>query len=186
MHLSAWNFGCRLRIWYSFKSYWKNHLKSWTVFNYINFCEKQCDIVWQGVNSIGHFLKKSISPARNDMKFWNLACKLGYVFAKQGKKRNFSSYLKICFCMYCIILYQDEIFYHFQQINYEWNFCIVNVHQSLSNFWCFFRDSNGTKMTYRWKGLTIFWCFYHSRYEVWHKCDRENRLFWLYFWPPNL
>ena len=142
--------------------------------------------MWQGVNSIGHFYKKSISPARTDMKVWNLACNLGYVFTKQGKKRNFTSYLKICFCMYCIILYQDEIFYHFQQINYEWNFCIVNVHQSPSNFWCFFRDGNGTKMTYHWKGLTIFWCFYHSRYEVWHKCDRENRLFWLYFWPPNL
>ena len=52
------------------------------------FYEKQCDIVWQGVNSIGHFLKKSISPARNDMKFWNLACKLGYVFAKQGNKKE--------------------------------------------------------------------------------------------------
>ena len=97
MHLSAWNFGCRLRIWYSFKSYWKNHLKSWTVFNYINFCEKQCDIVWQGVNSIGHFLKKSISPARNDMKFWNLACNLGYVFAKQGKKKKFYIILKNMF-----------------------------------------------------------------------------------------
>ena len=41
-------------------------------------------------------------------------------------------------------------------------------------------------MTHSWIGLTISWCLYHSRYEVWHKCDRENRLIWLYFWPPNL
>ena len=69
--------------------------------------------------------------------------------------------------MYCIILYQDEISYHFQQINYEWNFCIVNVHQSLSNFCCFFRDGNGTKMTCCWKGLTVFNVFI----EVDMKCD---------------
>jgi len=156
------------------------------VFNFINFCEKQCDIVWQGVNSIGHFFKKAISPARNDIKFWNLACNLGYVFTWQREKKINIILRNTFFFMYFILLYQDEIFNQFKQINYEWNFCIVNVHQSPSNFWCFFRDTNGTKMTYCWKGLTIFLCFYHSRYKVWHKCDRENRPFWLYFWPPNL
>ena len=152
----------------------------------MTFYEKQCDIVWQGVNSIGHFSKKSISPARTDMKVWNLACNLGYVFTKQGKKRNFPSHLKVCFFVYSIFLYQDWIFFHIWQINYEQTFSIVNDHRSPWNFWCFFRDSNGTKMTHSWIGLTISWCLYHSRYEVWHKCDRENRLIWLYFWPPNL
>ena len=141
--------------------------------------------MWQGVNSIGHFLKKSIFLARNDIKFWNLACNLGYVFTKQGTKKKFISYLKICFIMFNILLCQDKIFYHFWLISYEWNFCIVNIRQSSSNFWCFFRDHIGTKMTYHWKGMTIFLWFYRSRYEVWHKCDRENRLFWLYFWLLN-
>ena len=72
------------------------------------------------------------------------------------------------------------------QIYYEWTFSIVNDHRSPSVFRCFFTDSKGTKMTHSWIGLTISWCLYHSRYEVWHKCDRENRLIWLYFWPPNL
>ena len=120
------------------------------------------------------------------MKVWNLACNLGYVFTKQGKKRNFPSHLKVCFFVYSIFLYQDWIFFHIWQINYEQTFSIVNDHRSPWNFWCFFRDSNGTKMTHSWIGLTISWYLYHSRYEVWHKCDRENRLFWLYFWPPNL
>ena len=88
--------------------------------------------------------------------------------------------------MYSILLYQDRIFYHFWQMNYVRTFFIVNAHRSPSNFWCFFMDSNGTKMTHCWIGLKIFWCLYHGRYEVWHKNDRENRLIRLYFWPPNL
>ena len=102
-----------------------------------------------------HFYKKSISPARTDMKVWNLACNLGYVFTKQGKKRNFPSHLKVCFFVYSIFLYQDWIFFHIWQINYEQTFSIVNDHRSPWNFWCFFRDSNGTKMTHSWIGLTI-------------------------------
>ena len=111
------------------------------------------------------------------MKVWNLACNLGYVFTKRGKKRNFPSHLKVCFFVYSIFLYQDWIFFHIWQINYEQTFSIVNDHRSPWNFWCFFRDSDGTKMTLSWIGLTISWCLYHSRYEVWHKCEGKIGLF---------
>ena len=141
--------------------------------------------MWQGVNSIGHFFKNQYH--RLELTWRSEIWHVTWVMSLLNRgKIFFSSRLKICCFVYSILLHQNWIFYHFWQINYEWTFSIVNDHRSPWNFWCFFRDSNGTKMTHSWIGLTISWCLYHSRYEVWHKCDRENRLIWLYFWPPNL
>ena len=76
------------------------------------FYEKQCDIVWQGVNSIGHFLKKSISLARNNMKVWNLACNLGYVFTKRGEKKEIFHHTEK-YAFSCIAYFYIKIEYFF-------------------------------------------------------------------------
>ena len=60
---------------------------------------------------------------------------------------------------------------------YEWAFSIVNDRRSPSIFWCFPRDSKGTKMTRSWISLTISCGCYHSKYEVWHKCDQKKGRF---------
>ena len=105
-------------------------------------------------------------------KIWHVTWILS--FLNRGKNK-FSIALKSMFFVCSILLYKDGLFYHFWEINYEQTFSIVNDHQSPWNFWCFFRNGNGTKMAHSWMGLTISWCLHHSRYEVYKNVQNFSK-----------